>query len=54
MNIKIKFEKRDEVNRRMVTRALVDAGFFVKTESSPRYLDGRVYVHVSDKRIEPD
>lgn len=53
MNIKIKFDRND-TTRYAVTQVLREAGFQVETEASPRYLDGRIYVHVTDDRIEPD
>jgi hypothetical protein len=53
MNIKIKFDRSD-TTRYTITQVLREAGFQVETEASPRYLDGRIYVHVSDERIEPD
>lgn len=53
MNIRIKFDRND-TTRYNVTQALIDAGFQVETEASQRYLDGRIYVHVADDRIEPD
>ena len=54
MKIKIKFERHEYEERRNLAHALMDAGFQVDVENSPRYLDGRVYVHVTDDRIEPD
>ena len=54
MKIKIKFERHEYEKRRNLVHALMDAGFQVDVENSPRYLDGRVYVHVTDDRIEPD
>lgn len=53
MKIKIKFDRvRDREVRSRLVHALLEAGVDVRVDDAQRYLDGRVYVVIDDKRIE--